>query len=182
MRLKSLALTGLFALALAVPALASPSSPWLHVRVTGADGADNVNLNVPFSIAEGLLQMAENSEINANIKSELPEGLSLEGIRAMWTDLKNSGDAEFMAVQSGEEEVRMAFEGESLIIDVTEREGAGSDTEVKVRVPTRLVDALLSGPGEELDLKAALEVLRDGQLGDIVNVQSADETVRIWMD
>ena len=74
MRPQSLVLTGLLALALAVPAVAKKSdAPWLHVRVTGADGVDNVNLNVPFSIAEGLLQMTEQSEISMNITDELPD-------------------------------------------------------------------------------------------------------------
>ena len=182
MRYPSLALAGLLSLALVMPAAAKSSAPWLHVRVTDADGVDNVNLNVPFSLAEALLQMAEQSEITAEFTDELPEGLELSDIRKMWKDLKNSGDADFLSMQSGEEQVRMAFEGETLRIDVTEAKKAGLDTIVNVRVPTSLVDALLSGEGNELNLRAALEELRDGHLGDLVNVQDGDETVRVWME
>lgn len=182
MRMRSLALAGLLSLAVALPVAASPSSPWLHVRVTGADGTDNVNLNVPFSLAEGLLQMAEHSDINAEIKDGLPNGMSLKDIRKMWNDLKDAGDTEFLSIEDGDEEVRMAFEGRTLKIDVSEVKGAGVNQEVQVRVPKDLVDALLSGKGEELNLRAALEELRKGHLGDIVNVRGGDETVRIWMD
>jgi len=182
MRQQALALAGLFTLALALPAAAKSSAPWIHVRVTGAEGADRVNLNVPFSLAEGLLEMVEHSELSADFTNELPDGLELSDIRKMWKDLKGSGDSEFLTVQSGDEEVRMGFEGESLRIDVTEIQKAGVDTRVKVSVPTSLVDALLSGRGNELNLRAALDELRDGHLGDIVNVQDGDETVRIWME
>jgi len=182
MRYPSFALAGLLSLALVMPAAAKSSAPWLHVRVTDADGVDNVNLNVPFSLAEALLQMAEQSELTAEFTDELPDGLGLSDIRKMWNELKTTGDTEFLSVQSGDEEVRMAFEGDSLLIDVTEPKQAGLDTIVKVRVPTSLVDALLSGQGEELNLRAALEELRDGHLGDLVHVQDGDETVRVWME
>ena len=166
-----------------MPAVAKKSAnPWLHVRVTAADGTDNVNLNVPFSLAEGLIDMVESSELSMDIQEELPNGLELSDIRGMWKDLQGSGDKEFLTAESGDEEVRMAIEDEQLVIDVTEARRAGIDKLVKVRVPTRIVDALLSGKGNELNLRAALEELRDGGIGDIVNVQDGDESVRIWVD
>jgi hypothetical protein len=44
-----------------------------------------------------------------------------------------------------------------------------------------MVDALLAAPGDELNLRAGLNELRNLR-GDIVRVRDKDTTVRIWID
>ena len=52
---------------------------------------------------------------------------------------------------------------------------------VRVEVPTSLVDALLSGEGDEANVEAAILELRKRR-GDIVRVQDDDSHVRVWID
>ena len=40
----------------------------------------------------------------------------------------------------------------------------------------------LAGAGGGLNLRAVLDALRDGSVGEIVNVQDGDESVRIWLE
>ena len=63
------------------------------------------------------------------------------------------------------------------------REGASEGgQQVRVRIPLRLVDALLA-PGENtLDVAAAMRVLSESGAGDLVTVTGGDESVRIWVD
>ncbi len=60
-------------------------------------------------------------------------------------------------------------------------EGDGGEN-VEVRVPARVVDALLSGEGDELNLIAAMEALVDEGEGNLVTVTGDDENVRVWVD
>ena len=51
-----------------------------------------------------------------------------------------------------------------------------------MRLPSRVVDALLAGGGEALDLRAALDELKTGGLGEILSVDDGDESVRLWIE
>jgi hypothetical protein len=53
--------------------------------------------------------------------------------------------------------------------------------EVRVEVPVSLVDAFLSGEGEEGNFEAAIVELQKRR-GDIVRVKDDDSNVRVWID
>lgn len=53
--------------------------------------------------------------------------------------------------------------------------------QVRVEVPLEVVDALLSGEGEALNIQAALKELQKRR-GDIVRVNDEKSTVRVWID
>jgi hypothetical protein len=53
--------------------------------------------------------------------------------------------------------------------------------QVHVDVPTAVVDALLSAPGDELNVRAAMDELKRMK-GEIVRVKDKDSTVRVWID
>ena len=50
-----------------------------------------------------------------------------------------------------------------------------------VEVPVSLVDALLSGEGDTVNIRAAVAELQKKR-GDIVTVTEPDTTVRVWID
>jgi hypothetical protein len=58
---------------------------------------------------------------------------------------------------------------------------ARSKEEVHVDVPVNLVDAVLAGEGDSVDVKAVIRELRS-QRGDIVRVTDENSAVRIWID
>ena len=55
------------------------------------------------------------------------------------------------------------------------------DKQVRIEVPVTLVDALLSGEGDRLDLQAALAELTE-ERGDIITVRDGETRVRVWID
>ena len=67
-----------------------------------------------------------------------------------------------------------------LLVAPTRVQGEGAE-EVRIEVPVSLVDAILSGEGEEINLKAAIAELQN-QRGNIVTVREKDTSVRIWID
>ena len=54
--------------------------------------------------------------------------------------------------------------------------------QVEIRVPISVLDALVSGDDDELDLLAAVRALGEHEEETLVMVQETDSTVRIWID
>jgi hypothetical protein len=81
-------------------------------------------------------------------------------------------------VESGQERRRLGRPARRRI-GVNER--SGKNEKVQIRMPLAVVDALLSGSGESMDIGAALMQLK-GQRGEIVTVDGSDSNVRIWID
>lgn len=171
----ALSLTG------AVRALEAQGTPWIHVEVIeSGDKAEKVNVNVPLSLAEVALEVVP-KDITEKVTSKFQEkGITLADLRKLWAELKNTGDAEFVTVESENETVRVVREGPVIQVRVNDR-GGDAPEQVQVDIPIEVVDALLSGEGEELNLRAAVQQLRNRR-GDIVNVDDGNSKVRVWID
>jgi protoporphyrinogen oxidase len=106
--------------------------------------------------------------------------------------LRTTPDNEFITVESTHENVRVAKAGGNLLIKVQENKettGSKGKTETKtkaetvnVTIPIPVVDALLSGGQDELDVLAAVRAL--GAVADtvLVSVDDQHSKVRIWVD
>jgi len=57
----------------------------------------------------------------------------------------------------------------------------GDDESVRVEIPVPVVDALLSGDGDTLNIGAAIEELSMLR-GELVRVIESDNNIRIWID
>lgn len=164
---------------LAISVLIAQPKQWLHVRVTEAgEGGEKVKVNVPISLIETVLPMLEPEEIKGGkVKFDSHE-LTVAEMREIWKAVRSSGDYELASIQNSDMDMRISIEGDSLFVRSTEE----SRTHVSVTVPTAVVDALLSGTEDELNLMAAIEVLSQSGEGELVTVEDGDTKVRIWID
>lgn len=153
---------------------------WLHVRVE-TDDAEKVSVNVPLSLVTTVLPLLE---------SHAPEELSRHGIRIddqeisvaelreIWQELRSHGTYELATVNSDDTNVAVRIEGNYLRVETT----GGSKERVNVKLPVAVVDALLSGEGNELNLMGALEALQAETDQELVTVDAEDAHVRVWID
>lgn len=159
------------------------SQPWLHVQVTGEDdGAENVAVNVPLSAAEPLFALVPHRILSDGQLSlagrDVP--VNVRAMRDLWRVLMEVGDTEFVTVDGEDETVRIARVGDQITVQVEDRDEEGTET-VDIQLPIVVVDALLAGNGDTLNVRAAVERL--GELrGDIVRVSEDERQVRIWID
>jgi len=169
---------GLLALAPAAHLAAQATNPWLHVRVE-EPGRSRVHVNLPLNVVEVALEAAPGVlESHGRVRlGREGKGISVADLRRMWNELKSAGDADLVTVEEKDESVRVARRGGLVEVRV-DRKGR---EEVRVEVPVEVVDALLSGEGEELNVKAAIRQLRTRR-GDIVRVNDENSTVRVWID
>jgi hypothetical protein len=183
MRVRTLGLAGIAALMVAAPVRseAPASRAWVHVRVEEPSRQSKVSVNLPVSVVEAALQAAPEKFMS---KGQIHFGhrgkndLSVSDLRKAWNEIKATGDAEFVTVEDEDETVRVSRAGNLMLIHVDKPSGKES---VRVEVPMEVVDALFSGQGEELNLRAGFAELQKRR-GDIVRVRDENSTVRIWID
>ena len=152
-------------------------TPWLHVRVEEPSKRSRVHLNLPMPAVEAALKAAPDS-VALDGGTPLGGNMNLDRFRRLWKDLETAGDAEIAAVEQGDARQHISKKGGRLLIHLQD------DTEPKtvdVDVPGAVVDALFSGTGQELNIRAAVAHLRTAR-GDVVRVHGRDSTVRIWID
>ena len=184
--------------------------PWVHLDMTGQT---TMSLNLPLAAIEAALAMAPEAIVDGDGQFQLggDHEIPVAAIRAAWSQLRDVGDVEIANIQDGRQSVRVAREGDTIVVDVTgtddegagqegdtdeagrddqageqgagDRRGRGRDFvgEVQVRVPVSVVDALLSGAGETLDLRAAIQELSSLR-GEMVQVNHPEGSIRVWID
>lgn len=186
--------------------------PWVHLDMTGQT---TMSLNLPLAAIEAALAMAPEAIVDGDGQLQLggDREIPVTAIRAAWSQLRDVGDVVIADIQDGRQSVRVAREGDTIVVDVTgtddEDAGHQGDTdeaghedhadeeraehdgdrrgrvdfvgEVQVRVPVSVVDALLSGAGETLDLRAAIQEL-SALRGEMVQVNHPEGSIRVWID
>jgi len=159
-------------------ALAGADGHWLHVRVhEGDDDGEKINVNIPLSVVMAILPAIESDDFRGgriNIGRGEIEDIDL---REVLNAFKDAPDADFVTIEGRDESIRISKERGFLLVSVDD-----DDERVRVRLPLDVVDALLSGGDGELDILAALDALADHGGGDLVTVESDNESIRVWID
>lgn len=187
-----------------LPALAGAQTPsnseqWIHVRVESReDKTETVRVNVPVDMAVKVLPAIKNKNLcdgKVHIDSAHMDDVDLH---AMLDAVRTAKDGEYVTVQSKADDVRVAKNAGYLYVHVVEKkphdksatEGKDSpskppevkESTVEVKVPMKVVDALLSAGKDELDVVAALRALSGFGNTELVTVKDDDSTVRVWID
>lgn len=181
MRRKHLAILTVIAVLALTGAAQAQEASWIHIRVDETDGA-KVNVNLPMSLVEVALDIVGKEAFSGRHGPQFHIGrhhdMSLEDLRTMWSELRAAGDAEFVDVVDDDEHVRIYRQGERVFIDVD----SDGEEKVRVEVPFSVVDVLLEGEGDELNIAGAIRELGAANNGEIIRVNDGDTTVRIWID
>ncbi len=155
---------------------------WLHVRVICTDGkGETVRVNVPLELAEKVLPAVNHDRLhNGKVRIDSADMNDVD-LHAVMDAIRTAKEGEYVTVQGDENDVRVAKEGNHLIIHVVDK-GGSKKSQVEVKVPMKVIDALLSAGKDELDLVAALHAL--GTQGDteLVSVKDSENTVKVWLD
>ncbi len=143
---------------------------WLHVRV-----------NVPLELAEKVLPAIHQERIHdGKVKIDNAHVNDVD-LRALVEAIRTTKDGEFVTVQSNDCDVRVAKQSNHLIVHVFDKQNS-KKSEVEVKVPMKVIDALFSAGKDELDLVAALHALAGQGDTELVSVKDHENTVRVWLD
>lgn len=153
---------------------------WMHINVRGAEN-ENVSINLPISMIEKMANLIPDDAKGDSRLRFNDEDITIAELREIWGDLRKQPDATFITVDETDSKVRVAKRGGYLIVRAHDQKG-GRNEQVEMKIPGTVVDALLSSPGEQLNMTAALQALARHGAGELVTVTGDGETVRIWVD
>lgn len=154
-------------------------SSWIHIRVNELEGV-KVNVNLPMSLVEVAMDVAQDQifDDEHGIDIGRHHDVELADLRRMWEELRLAGDAEYVSVDGDDEHVRIYRQSDTVHIEVDE----DGDEKIRLQVPFSVVDVLLEGEGDELNLVGALRQMATANDGQILQVQDGDTDVNIWID
>ncbi len=161
---------------------ASSHDRWLHVRVSNpGKNEETVRVNVPLELAEKVLPTINKDRLHSG-KVRFDD-IDCHGVdlRALVDAVRTSKDGEFVTVQNKDSDVRVAKQNGYLFVHVFEK-NRPKKSQVEVKVPMKVVDALFSAGKDELDLVAALHALSAQGDTELVSVKDEENTVRVWLD
>ncbi|MCI0413089.1 hypothetical protein L0222_09840 [bacterium] len=178
MRMKNLFLS--FTLILLCAGISSAASKmWVHVHIEDTAKEETVKINLPISVVETMLPLIEEKQVRKGHFNFNDSDLKVEDLRKVWNEIREEGDMEFVTIESRDNNVRVYIEGNFLLVQPQEK---SKNSKVDIRIPLKVVDAMLSGKGNELNLTAAIKALRDSGVKDIITVKDNDTSVRVWID
>lgn len=165
-----------------VGAQGEPPEKWLHVRVDSTDAkGEMVRVNLPLSVAEKVLPAIKAHKLEGG-KIKLNEiRIHDVDLRAVLEAVRSSADGEFVTVESKKENVRVSKKGGYLLVQVREEKTDHTET-VDIKLPLSVVDAMLSGGPDEIDVLAGIRALRAHGDAELITVKEKNQTVRIWID
>jgi hypothetical protein len=172
---------GLVAATQSATAAPAPAERYLHVRVEDATKGENVNVNVPLSMAETVLPAVNKGPLHdgrMTVPSAKANGID---IHAIMEAVRTAPDGQFVTVKEKDQDVSVSKVNGNIVVRV--RNGKKSDQTVDATISMKVVNALVSGTQpNELDVAAAIRAMSD--VGDtlLVTVQNATQHVRIWVD
>jgi hypothetical protein len=136
---------------------------------------------VPLELAEKVLPTINRDRLhNGKVKVDQIDSHGVD-IHALLDAVRTSKDGEFVTVQNHDCDVRVAKQGGYMFVHVYQKEHP-KKSEVEVKVPMKVVDALFSGGNDELDLVAGLRALSAQGDTELVSVKDKENTVRVWLD
>ena len=156
---------------------------WLHVKVHDANEDSRVTINLPLSVIEKAGPMIpREARTSGRIRFGNDEDFTIDELREMWQEVQRKPDATFITVDERDSKVRVAKRGNTLHVFAVDKGVGKRDEEVEIKIPVPVINALLSGEGEQLNIGAAIQALARQGAGELVTVTGDDETVRIWVD
>jgi hypothetical protein len=155
---------------------------WLHVRVisTNAKG-ETVRVNVPLDLAEKVLPAIDHDRFhNGKVRVGCMDCDGVD-VRTIFEAVRSSKDGEFVTVQSNDADISVMKKEGMLYVHVHDK-NKPKHSQVEVKVPMKVVEALLSGSKDELDIVAGLHALASQGDVELVSVKDDDNTIRVWLD
>jgi hypothetical protein len=155
---------------------------WLHVRVISTNSkSETVRVNVPLDLAEKVLPAIDHDRLhNGKVRIGCMDCDGVD-VRTLFEAVRTAKDGEYVTVQSNEADVSVMKKDGQMLVHVHDK-NKSKDSRIEVKVPMKVVEALLSGSKDELDIVAGLHALASQGDVELVSVKDDENTIRVWLD
>jgi hypothetical protein len=155
---------------------------WLHVRVVSSNAkGETVRVNVPLDLAEKVIPAIDHDRLhNGKVRIGCMDCDGVD-VRTLFEAVKSAKDGEYVTVQSDDADIKVSKKDGQMYVHVHDKKHS-KDSQVEVKVPMKVVEALLSGSKDELDIAAGLHALASQGDVELVSVKDDENTIRVWLD
>jgi hypothetical protein len=157
----------------------------MTIEETGRPGhQERVSITVPWFLFRSGLHAVSAGKIEREADLHFEDPVAIDLVREVWKELSEKPEGTEVARTVEEKELVFRKEKGEIRLTVRERcetEGETPRTVVDIRFPARFLEAAVSG-GEDLDIRALFEEMRDAARGDVVEVTSDDAHVKVTID
>ena len=155
---------------------------WLHVRVISTNSkGETVRVNVPLDLAEKVLPAIDHDRLhNGKVRIGCMDCDGVD-VRTLFEAVRTAKDGEYVTVQSNDADVSVMKKDGQMLVHVHDK-NKSKDSRIEVKVPMKVVEALLSGSKDELDIVAGLHALASQGDVELVSVKDEENTIRVWLD
>lgn len=157
---------------------------WVHVSVDGGhdDEGERVRVNVPLQLVSTILPLIEHDEFHGGRIRLDDEDLDHEDVVAILRAVAEADEGEYVTIEDDDDIVHVSKKDKVLTVQVRDRDEEDGD-HVDIQIPVSVLQALVSGDEDELDVMAAIEALGKEGKGNLVTVNDEDGTlVKVWID
>src|SRR5580692_351114 len=118
---------------------------WLHVRVISTNSkGETVRVNVPLDLAEKVLPAIDHDRLhNGKVRIGCMDCDGVD-VRTLFEAVRTAKDGEYVTVQSNDADISVMKKEGMLYVHVHDK-GKPKHSQVEVKVPLKVVEALLSG-------------------------------------
>jgi hypothetical protein len=138
-----------------------------------------VSVTVPYFFIGNALRFAAFGRLHRELDVHWNEDIDSEDLKKLWEDIKVANQGQEVVREHDNEITRFRKEGDAILLDCTKKDGFGEH--VKVRIPARLMEAAVH-EGRDFDVDAVIAELRKAHVGDLVEVDSDDAHVKVWIE
>src|SRR5271155_2444716 len=155
---------------------------WLHVRVISTNSkGETVRVNVPLELAEKVLPAIDHDRLhNGKVRIGCMDCDGVD-VRTLFEAVRTTKDGEFVTVQSKDADISVAKKDGFFLVHVHDK-NRSKNSQVEVKMPMKVVEALLSAGKDELDIVAGLHALPAQGDVELVSVKDDENTIRVWLD
>jgi hypothetical protein len=142
---------------------------------------DKISFSVPFGIVRHGLK-ATGARVRQELESRFDQSMEAEQVRDLWKELSEKPDGTEVTRAFDEERWTFVKQGPSVKLTVGRpgSEPEDNDTAV-ITIPAAFLSRLASHD-KPLDVDALLEELTASQTGSLLEVESRDGKVKVWID
>ena len=176
-KINQLTLIILVAYLVAIPLLAQ-EQPWLHVQVEeDATDGKGMTLRLPLPAVVALITMVPNTTItNGQLELNREQQEIVTVLRDLLKQLERAEGSKFLTSRHEDGTVRVERQDQHYKVDI---HGQGVSAQATISVV--LVQALLSGETETLNIDAGVNVLRKLR-GEVIRVDESNRHIRVRID
>jgi hypothetical protein len=142
-------------------------------------GPSNVSISVPYAFVSGALRFASLGKVRREMDLHFDQSVDASDIRTMVQELKDKPDGTDVMRTHEDVEIHVRKVGDQATLEVRKKDHP--EELVTLKLPLRIVDAV-SNADRDLDVDALVAQLRHAERGDLVEINSPDAHVRIWID